>query len=315
MDTKPTGWKQFERDIARLFQAAGYGTEQNVDYSGQEFDIIATKRDFGDINSRIAIECKLRKTGSVSNADVHEFISAFNASARAHGLTYGIIVSNKNFSRQAHAAVHAHPQIRLVVAQTLERELLGARIYLEFAKGNYRSDFTNYIPLAAKDVALRAESVADIQDIAERCKLRLLDPQPSFTILLGDFGSGKTTIAEQVHSQLADAFLTGESGVFPLILYLRTLEQYASEENFIESHLKLSSRDFSLDRLKMLQIHNKIVLILDGFDEVAANASEDERMRLFSRVMRIATRGHSVMLTSRPSYLTIWKSLGLWLIL
>src|SRR3546814_15371121 len=76
---------KFEDDIASLFRLAGYSIEQNVDYGGQEFDIIATKDEIGKLKSRIAIECKFRKAGTVGNQDVFDFLNAFRACADSYG--------------------------------------------------------------------------------------------------------------------------------------------------------------------------------------------------------------------------------------
>jgi hypothetical protein len=293
--------KSFEAEVASLFRFAGYSVQLNVQYSGQEFDVIATKREFGELQIRIAVECKDRSK-TIGNSLVQDFVNAFSATAREHGLTYGLVVSNRGFSRNAHEAIRAHPQIRLIQYNELEHELLGGRAYLEAAKRNYRSDFKKYISLAATQIGDRQKAKVNIPDIALHCAARLSSDSPTLTVLLGDFGSGKTTIAEHVHSYLSNSFLEDGTLVFPVILYLRILEQHDSDENFIEAHLKLGSQDFTLDRLNGITQRRRLAFILDGFDEVAANASEDERMRLFSRVMKVGARAHAVMLTSRPSY-------------
>lgn len=305
----PVSGKNYENDVATLFRSAGYRIEQNVEYSGQEFDIIASKIEFGELYRRIAVECKFRSSGSVSNSDVHAFINSFISSSAAHGLTHGVIVSNANFSRQAHEAVQKHPQIRLINSALLERDLLGALVYLEFSRQHYRSEFQNYVVLRGTEITDLGVATSVVADIAQTCAQRLLHTEKSFTVLLGDFGTGKTTISEQVHSMLSESYRSGTSDAFPLILYLRTLEQHATEDYFIESHLKLSSREFTIDRLEQISKKSRICLILDGFDEVATNSSEDERARLFSKVMKIAARSSSVLLTSRPSYFTNYDEL------
>src|SRR3546814_5901637 len=92
---------KFEDDIASLFRLAGYSIEQNVDYGGQEFDIIATKDEIGKLKSRIAIECTFRKAGTVGNQEVFDFLNDFRASADSYGFTLGMIVSNTGLSRQS----------------------------------------------------------------------------------------------------------------------------------------------------------------------------------------------------------------------
>lgn len=302
MGKKGGSGAKFEAEIAQLFRSAGYSVEMNVELGGQEFDIIAKRRQFGEFFVCFAVECKYRSKGTTSNQEVHDFVNAYRACADAHGLTFGFLVSNQGFSRQAHEAVSAHAKISLMTSSMLEDELLGARTYLENSKNYYRTDFTNYISLRGTTVSINEKEPVSIPDVAGHCVGRMAQGRRSFTFLLGDFGSGKTTLAEQTHARLVDVYLAGESDVFPLILYLRTLEQYDTEQEFIEAHLKLGSQDFGLSSLEAVSARKRLALILDGFDEVAANASEEERMRLFSRAMRIAARGQSVLLTSRPAY-------------
>src|SRR3546814_17471475 len=74
----------------------------------------------------------------------------------------------------------------------------------------------NYVVLRAEKVRERRRTKDSIPDAARYCAQRLRLATPSFTVLLGDFGSGKTTLAEQIHAQLAAVFLAEESDVFPL---------------------------------------------------------------------------------------------------
>src|SRR3546814_7339391 len=55
----------------------------------------------------------------------------------------------------------------------------------------------NYVVLRAEKVRERRRTKDSIPDAARYCAQRLRLATPSFTVLLGDFGSGKTTLAEQ----------------------------------------------------------------------------------------------------------------------
>src|SRR3546814_16233224 len=112
--------------------------------SGQEFDIIATKDEIGKLKSRIAIECKFRKAGTVGNQDVFDFLNAFRACADSYGLTHGMIVSNSGFSRHAQVAAEKHGNISLMSAAALEHEMLVASKHLQEAKHTYRPQFAHY---------------------------------------------------------------------------------------------------------------------------------------------------------------------------
>src|SRR3546814_4694931 len=93
---------KFEDDIASLFRLAGYSIEQNVDYGGQEFDIIATKDEIGKLKSRIAIECKFRKAGTVGNQDVfrsEEHTSELQSLMRTSYAVFCLKKKNKHNTR------------------------------------------------------------------------------------------------------------------------------------------------------------------------------------------------------------------------
>ncbi|WP_408589700.1 restriction endonuclease [Novosphingobium sp.] len=292
---------RFEEEIAHLFRAAGYRVEQHAQLGGKEFDIVATRGGFGSMDVRIAVECKFRVSGAVTNVEANDFITAFTAARDAHDLTFGVIVSNVGFSRTAQIALRDHAKIRFFSRTQLDDELLGARLFLKQAPQSYRTDASNYIILSATQHSRQPKRV---DDVAATCVQRLLKSGPSLTLLLGDFGSGKTTIAERVHKELAKAFLEGTTTSFPVILYLRTLDQSDSENNFIEQHLKAVSNQLGIQQLEMLRKRSGLTFILDGYDEVATNAREDDRLRLSSRVMRLIGRAERVLLTSRPTYFT-----------
>jgi hypothetical protein len=126
-------WQKLEHDVEMLFRAAGYDTERNVEVGGFEFDLLATRDEFAGLRVRIAVECKYRQDGAVSNTDMHEFMNAFNASRDRLNLAHGIVVTNSRFSRQAHEAINQHPALRLLTYSNLEDELLGAQAYLNSA--------------------------------------------------------------------------------------------------------------------------------------------------------------------------------------
>jgi hypothetical protein len=98
-------WDALEQSVEQLFRAAGYYVERGVEKGGFEFDIIATKEEFANLGMRIAVECKHRANGTVTNTDIHSFENAFHANKDALNLTHAIAVSNHRFSRQAHEAV------------------------------------------------------------------------------------------------------------------------------------------------------------------------------------------------------------------
>lgn len=301
-----TSWKQFEARVADIFVSAGFIVERNKQMNGFEFDIVATRRTFGSFDLRIGVECKWRTDKEVGNNDVHEFVVKFRSIQSTQEFTHGIMVTNTRFSRNAYESSYHVPAVRLVTLDMLEDELIGGRLYLENSFRAYKADSAaKFINLSA-NLHPREHSgeKTQIANIVEYCSDVFEQSENHFVFLLGDFGTGKTTVAEQVHRTLAERFLAGGGNVFPVIQYLRTLQSFDTEESFIQAQIRLAAPELGLTLVDRIRDRHKLLYILDGFDEIATNAVEDERMGLLSRVMRIAAQADHLLLTSRPSYFT-----------
>lgn len=297
-------WDALEHDVEMLFRAAGYDTERNAEIGGFEFDLLARRDEFAGLRVCIAVECKYREDNAVSNTDIHTFINAYNASRDRLSLTHGIVVTNSRFSRQAHEGINQHSSLKLLTYSNLEDELLGAQAYLNSASKHYRSHLkSQFIDLAA-DVQSGMSTTSSIPRIVDHLTSQVASNEQLFAMALGDFGSGKTTVAEQIHKACAEAYLSRKSNVFPIIFYLRTLAQFDTEQAYINSQMTQFSRAVSPELFSRIQNGRKALLILDGFDEVATHSTAEERMLLFSRVMRISQRSSHLIITSRPSTFT-----------
>jgi uncharacterized protein YjbI with pentapeptide repeats len=294
-------WETFEKDVEALFRVADYETERNVEIGGFEFDVIATRDEFAGMRVRVAVECKLR-SNAVSNTDIHSFIAAFTALRDRASLTHGVVVTNDRFSRQAHEAINQHPQIKLMTFSNLEDELLGARSYLNGAAKNYHSQIGGIFVDPSADLQDNLQKTI-VPKLAEYLTARVAGNDELFALVLGDFGSGKTTVAEQIHRNCSASYKTGAGRVYPFIFYLRTLAQYDDERSFITAQTQIY-RSVSTELFSRIQSKGKTLLILDGFDEVATQATVQERMMFFSRIMRISQNCSHLIITSRPSYFT-----------
>lgn len=297
-------WEVLEHEVEMIFRAAGYDTQRNIEVGGFEFDLLATRDEFAGLRVNIAVECKHREKAAVSNTDIHEFLNAYNASRERLNLAHGIVVTNTRFSRQAHEAINQHSAFRLLTFSNLEDELLGAHAYLNSAAKHYRSHLkSRFIDLSADSQTPEGTSEV-VPQIVQHLASRIATEDQLFAVVLGDFGSGKTTVAEQLHQACAEAYLTKKGDVYPFIFYLRTLAQFDTEQSYIGAQMTQYSRAVSAELFPRIQNSRRTLLILDGFDEVATHSTAEERLALFSRVMRISQRASHLILTSRPSTFT-----------
>ncbi len=186
-----TAWEALEQSVEQLFRAAGYYVERGVEQNGFEFDIIATRAEFAGLRMRIAVECKHRADGTVTNTDIHSFKNAFQATKDDLNFTHAIVVTNHRFSRQAHEAVGKDERFRLLTYASLEDELLGAQSYLHSATRQYRSHVRNkFIDLSADIV--HGDARGTVPRLVKHLASAIQDEDQLFALILGDFGTGKT---------------------------------------------------------------------------------------------------------------------------
>lgn len=297
-------WRAFEEQVTTLFRSAGYFVTPNIEQGGFEFDLLAESPGPFGFTTRIAVECKYRTKAKVSNADIHTFLGAFDALRDKLTLSLGLVVTNSGFSRQAHEAAATDQNIKLLRFHDLEDYLLGLHSYFESVGTGYASlpVSSNFLTLAANQIDVSTKSSTKIPNVSEYVIAKLMQEDEFFGFLLGDFGSGKTTLAEHIHKRITESYLKNETDRVPFLFYLKTLPQFETEETFISSQFRQHSRELNYRNFLKLCQQRRVVFILDGFDEISTHATETERLGHFSRVMALAQNCHHFVLTSRPSY-------------
>lgn len=302
---------KFEQEVAELFASSGYHIQTNAQKKGFEYDLIATISGVSGLTTKIAVECKFRSRQQIGSAEVNAFIAAFKASYLENEFTHAIVVSNQRFSRGAHEAIANSSKIVLRTIDELKADMNGSTNYLSHFPEGYRSrGHASFIDLycdrKSKKTKVNGGKSFRRVPVVDEC-VELIEGGKKCVFLLGDFGSGKTTISERIHSE----FLNKKEGkVFPVIMYLRNLREFDNDEDFIFSHFRKAGVSSPRSMFEYLSRERKVLFILDGFDEVHSNADELERSHQFVRVMRIATLSDHVLITSRPSYFSSVQELN-----
>jgi len=102
-------------------------------------------------------------------------------------------------------------------------------------------------------------------------------------LLLGDAGQGKTIALTWLYKKLVDRFIENKSDRIPLLiplLEMRLLERESFEEEDLFNFLKGRSRlenpfPFTLSRFHTLLVKEKIILLLDSFEEIPGDLNQD----------------------------------------
>jgi hypothetical protein len=303
---RPTGapeWKEHERQVAQAYQALGYSVTSNVSIDGQQVDVVCERHLAGAGRLKLYVECKYSAPGnpSISKDEVTQFIANFRALKDSCGFTIGVMVSNQPFSQYARAAIANHLDIALTTLDALETEAFGVPRYLHKVLDGYSDDggFFDYVELnAARDAGeSRLEPVHEIFDAW------LTDETAPQLCLLGDFGAGKSTFFARMQSRLAKRYLDGQFNRMPLLLPLREVGMAEDGpeiiERFFAQHVGIP---VPYARFQRFNAAGRFILLLDGFDEMAAASDRAARHRNYIKLCQLLAPRAKVAISCRPAY-------------
>ena len=154
----------------------------------------------------------------------------------------------------------------------------------------------HYVPQRFRELSASATKVDG--DLVDHLVSRLHQDKGGFTLLLGDFGAGKTFALREITRRLA-AF----PDVIPLYIELRALDKAHSVEGLVSSHLaNHRHRQIDLDAFQNLLRAGRIVLLFDGFDELVTRVTYDRAADHLRRLMAAAEGEAKIVVASRTQH-------------
>jgi hypothetical protein len=124
-----------------------------------------------------------------------------------------------------------------------------------------------YIGTACTWTRNSLDPVVTAGESAESAVEGWLDGTEPFLVVLGDYGTGKTTLAKRVAAKAAASRLAGNGHVLPFLVQLRRYARAMSTGSLVRDYLA----DIGVDirELRRLPPEDKILVMLDGLDEVS----------------------------------------------
>ncbi|MEH1981922.1 MAG: NACHT domain-containing protein, partial [Nostoc sp.] len=255
--------------------------------------------------------------GEVKLSDV----MALRSSVEAQKTDEGWLVTTRRISRAARDEVKKEENHRLDCFTfdeliDLDADFSGYLNWLE-AEIKGRKIDTKYVPLACTKeeidpVTKRRIGVSRYEEedgwIDGYIDLWLDDPAKEHISILGEFGTGKTwfvfhyawTALQSYH----DAQKRGvERPRLPLVITLRDFAKALNVENvlagffFTQHNIRINSEVF--DQLNRM---GKLLLIFDGFDEMAAKVDRQQMINNFWELAKVVVPGAKVILTCRTEH-------------
>lgn len=289
----------FELQLAQYYESLGFRVTRNKILLGHQVDLLASKDVPGAGLVNVMIEAKFRSSGAVGINEVSNSVNAAQNLLNAQVISNAVIIASTSFTADAKSAVGTTTNIQLTTLYDLQQQLFNSSASLLRSVQDYaaRAISEEYIGLSATSSSKRT-----VADIAKHLHYNCSKGGQLF-VLLGDFGSGKTTILERVFIQCARDRLQNPAAKFPVFLRLRSLRQYPDLWSFISANLRDQQYIAPPKHVFETELREgRLVIFLDGFDEVHAGASLADKGRFIAQLYPLMNSSSPSVLSSRPTY-------------
>lgn len=123
-------------------------------------------------------------------------------------------------------------------------------------------------------------------------------------LILGDYGSGKTSFCYNYALELLDLYMCGKTRYLPILIKLRGYNKALSISQLLTDYFinELKITNFNIEALKMMLKNIDVLLIFDGYDEVAKKVDFDIKYEVLKEICSFAEDKTKLIVTCRPNY-------------
>ena len=307
--SKWAGWEKpdprFRDQVAEIFGVSGATVTTSDDDSALEFDLLIERRSVG-FYSRGVIDCF---DGEVTRRQVEALLAKYKAAQKqAPGIGCTVVTA-----REIPDELRKLMKAGGIEAWTYP-ELLDSLLPLTAYVGKLLAEIEEHRRQAWEgqdwfirpDVTLNGSStripaLEVISDWLGEKRERLL-------ALLGDLGTGKTTLASFVAYEMAQAYRKDPiRHPAPVLIKLHHVRKEIRLESIVIAHFaeQLTSQEmqeFNFARFEYLVRRGRIVLLFDAFDEMAERLKPAVMRENLKQLIRPVISGGRVLLTARTHY-------------
>ena len=135
-------------------------------------------------------------------------------------------------------------------------------------------------------------ALASLREIVDK-------PERRFALILGDFGAGKSFLLRE----LARSLLDGDGSRVPVLVEMRYLEKTLSLRSLLAQHFGAADAgSVDIDAFLYMLREGRVVLLFDGFDELAVRVTRDQVLQHFATITGAAEGKAKVLISSRRQH-------------
>lgn len=221
----------------------------------------------------------------------------------SQNINKGFLISNYNELDCDSLALLLHENIEYISNNSLIEKLIDFTPYFLKVKHDYENGILkkHYIPSKIIDTDYYLENkTIYLKDYVDE----FLENDNDVLLIFGEFGYGKTSFCcDYIYKQI-EKYQNGNSNYLPIIIFLRDYNKVMNLDEMITNYFinECGIVNANIKTFKELMKYKNILLIFDGFDEVAKRVDYDTKLRIYNEIVSYHNKNTKIIITCRPNY-------------
>jgi len=294
----------FEDEAAALYRVLGFEVKQNTKIDGVQIDLEVSKRE-GGMTTLAMVECKDTR---ITAKERDQLLAQQNLVQKSFPKYRWIALSSRGFAADTREALESAGFDCTTYAELLH-ELLPLDQYSDNLIADYESQVADQEKgWGGRDLFIRPQLETDVEYKPHPAlgyfANWLGDSRRNLMVVLGDLGTGKTTLARFLAYQLARSFRDDPlRHPAVLLIPLKEMRKEVALGSLVVKHFTDQGlQGVSFPRFEHLLRKGKVVLFFDAFDEMADRVRWEVTQQSFQMLNAAAEGSAKVVLTCRTHY-------------
>jgi WD40 repeat protein/nucleoside phosphorylase len=148
-------------------------------------------------------------------------------------------------------------------------------------------------------ISLAGQMPENVPSALVRLREVVMTSERRFALILGDFGAGKSFLLRE----LARSLLAGDGSLVPVLVEMRYLEKQLSLRGLLSQHFGMANAgSVDIDAFLYMLRQGRVVLLFDGFDELAVRVTYDQVLQHFAVITGAVEGNAKVIVSSRRQH-------------
>ncbi|VVE67767.1 hypothetical protein PAN31117_02747 [Pandoraea anapnoica] len=285
---------KFRDAIAAILRTKYPDVLTEVRKGSKKVDIVFSRNEFGR-RITFGVECK-DYSRPLTKDNLLAIYSDYGPLVESKLLDHVLIVASKDISADPRAYVDSVRWLSFQTDRQLEADLLGLREYIEILGELFNED-------ELESYYVEARLVGQSQSASSYIENWLYDSKPSPLAIMGGYGKGKTSFAKRLVSTQARRYLADPTERMPVLIRLGQVVHETQLEGLFgkEFTSRQPATDFRFRTLEHLNQMGRLLIVLDGFDEMKHAMSAADFRSNFREFNRLIQKNSKILILGRPN--------------